>query len=725
MADTNKKGKSDTSNNAPDPATHIVLNGQQLDLDRHETDFTVLARPSDISDDVRAHHPLTASEVAPRLTRVACDSSTDRDGSMDEVREKNLVAHHVYSVRGTGEEIVIDDRLFLQLRHADPADLQAIKDEFHLVEEDTMGETVVLRVTSATGANPVKTANAIAQRPEVVSCSPQVRVPLQPHQLALADQLALFREQWYLTADLINHNEVDPRADIQAPEAWQVTTGNSDVVIAVMDDGFDLGHPAFRNKTIHPEAIDFAASPDDRDPSPGAQDFHGTPVASIAAGSSTGGAMSGVAPGCTVLPIRIGFGPLDQIQTLREFRHASQHADIVNCSFGFPPLSFDIFDSGFRQEMTQLTRTGGRRGRGLVIVFSAGNDDAPTRLRAADNVNGVRFLGRDAQGNLIVRSIPAGRDVVSAYPSIPGIIVVAAMSSMRRKSGYSNWGEHITVTAPSSNGHELGSLNAFRANYRGLGQIAAVNRPNHGQRSRPLRDDPSTPDLREDFYTGDFGGTSGAAPVVSGVVGLMLSVNPDLSADDVRQILTATADTDLDVNPDLANDPNLQGMTGQFVNGHSLFFGAGKVNALAAASRAQALGGPGGGTQGARSGSASPRIAISDADPQGVVSNIQIDGAGPVDTISVTVDIDHTYRGDLVVNLISPNRFVAELHRVFQGGSADDLKRTYTAADTPSLQRLVDAAVEGGGQWSLFVADLLRRDTGILNGWSLDLRRPN
>lgn len=414
----------------------------------------------------------------------------------------------------------------------------------------------------------------------------------------------------------------------------------------------------------------------------------------------------------------------NQFETLQEFRHASRHADVVNCSFGFPPLTFDLFDSGFRQEISEMTRTGGRRGKGLVIVFSAGNDDSPTRLRAADNQNGIRFLGRDSLGNFIVRSIPAGEDIFSAYPSIEGVIVVAAMSSLLRKAGYSNWGEHITVTAPSSNGHELGSLHDFRANYRGRGQIGAVNRPGHGTRRNPLGDDPTTPNVREDFYTDGFGGTSGAAPVVSGVVGLMLSVNPDLTAADVRQILMATADRDLNPTLDLANDPNVQGISGAFVNGRSLFFGSGKVNALQAVKRAHALAGGNGTSTGTRHGSAQPNLAIPDNRPEGVVSHIDISGNGSVEDITVGVDVTHTYRGDLQVLLISPEGFTAELHRVFQGGGADDLKRTYRASDTPSLRRLVDGRVEGSGRWTLHVSDNLNRDTGTLNTWSLDLRSP-
>jgi hypothetical protein len=76
----------------------------------------------------------------------------------------------------------------------------------------------------------------------------------------------------------------------------------------------------------------------------------------------------------------------------------------------------------------------------------------------------------------------------------PGVVVVGAMTSRKRKSGYSCWGPHITVVAPSNNMHYITSFiprgandavrNLFVANYRGLGQIAATNRPDRGQRSR-------------------------------------------------------------------------------------------------------------------------------------------------------------------------------------------------------------------------------------------------
>jgi len=166
--------------------------------------------------------------------------------------------------------------------------------------------------------------------------------------------------------------------------------------------------------------------------------------------------------------------------------------------------------------------------------------------------------------------------------------------------------------APSNNFHTIPAFapvgaqfrDEFVANYPGLGQVAAATRPGQGIAFPPIKteDDPTTPHLQENLYTKVFAGTSGAAPVVTGVVGLMLSVNPNLTAMQVRQILMGTADKDLDPKLDLEleldpnkknsykKDSNLQGKySGEFINGRSLFFGSGKVNAFKAVARAKAL----------------------------------------------------------------------------------------------------------------------------------------
>ncbi len=699
-----------------DHGDYIVLNGQKLRLKEHQTDFSVQASSENLEKDARDYQKVAS--MSESMARARGKSARDRDSLMESVREET-VAHHIYLVDGTDEEIVIDETIILTLQHDGTGELERIMDAFSLEYVRPMANAHVLRVTTATGQNPIKTANQIAARAGVETCVPDIMQQVRYHQHPV-----LFPRQWYLTTDLAGHPSVRTNASSELPEAWTVTTGSPDIVVAVIDDGFDTPHPAFTGTRIHPDARSFVSGDTSAAPEPG--DFHGTPVASIAVGSHSNQAMRGIAPDCTFLPIQLPFGPGESFASstsmLGVFEFVSSRADVVNCSFGFSPSTLQRFPTAFRTSMTQLTQTGGRRGNGLVMVFSAGNDDAPTFLAASDNVNGVRFLGlRDSfTGQFNIIEIPANRTVFTAYPMIPGLIVVAAMSSTTRKSGYSNWGPHVTVAAPSSSGHELNQrVAAFTAPQRGLGQIAASNRPGHGSASRPLSDNPAT-GIDESLYTANFGGTSGAAPVVAGIAGLILSANPTLSADQVRQILAATADTDLDTSLDLANDPNIQGIDGAFVNGKSQFYGAGKVNAARAVTHARAL--PGGlNTSGTRHGAVSPALAIPDRDPQGIVSQIELTGDGPVRSIEVEIDITHTYRGDLRVNLVSPEGFVAGLHRM-QGSFRDDLKRVFSAATNQDLANLVAAGIAGKGIWTLHVSDNLLRDEGTLNAWSIDLR---
>ncbi|MGD2111457.1 MAG: S8 family serine peptidase, partial [Phycisphaerae bacterium] len=631
-----------TKAKAPRPAggegDYVVLGGKKLQIRRHDTDFTVLAG----AKEVRETHACEAAAVSPRLTRASAKDAEARDGLMEKVRE-NAVAHHVYLVGDGDEELTIDDRIILNLKREGTGELQAILDEYHLKYDRKMGNAHVLRLTSQTNMNPVKAANRIAKREEVEACCPHVLMDLQ-----WQSNGSLFHRQWYLTTDLLTHPHVLPNADIRAPEAWELTSGDPEIVVAVMDDGFDLGHPALGGVAIHPGEKDFAQG--DVNPAPSSEDYHGTPVASIAIGAHHADGMRGIAPECTFLPIRLAIGPTGQDEMLDIFNYVSERADVVNCSFGFPPTSYDLIHPSFRQELTQLAATGGRRGKGLVIVFAAGNDDAPTFLDGAANNNGVKYTRRTWFGTVIAE-IPAGTTVFSGYPMTEGVVVVGAMSSLTRKSGYSSWGPHVTVVAPSNNMHYIKAFitpgsdprrDEFIANYRGLGQVAAANRPGHGDPYSPLPDDPSTPLVQENHYTEQFGGTSGAAPVVTGVVALMLSVNPDLTAADIRQILMATADRDLDSTLDLANDPNVQGLSGEFVNGRSLFFGSGKVNAFHAVRRARALNPtepplPDGPIE--FSDERRPNLLIPDNRREGVVSHIDCGLQGRLADISVDVDI--------------------------------------------------------------------------------------
>ncbi|MFI8518907.1 M28 family metallopeptidase [Streptomyces sp. NPDC085481] len=94
-----------------------------------------------------------------------------------------------------------------------------------------------------------------------------------------------------------------------------------------------------------------------------------------------------------------------------------------------------------------------------------------------------------------------------------------------------------------------------------------------------------------------------------------------------------------------------------------------------------------------------------------VTSSVTVSGVtgNAPSNLSVGVDIVHTYRGDLVVDLIAPDGSVYNLHNR-SGGSADNLVQTYT----------VNASTEvANGVWKLRAQDKAAVDTGYINGFKL------
>lgn len=78
--------------------------------------------------------------------------------------------------------------------------------------------------------------------------------------------------------------------------------------------------------------------------------------------------------------------------------------------------------------------------------------------------------------------------------------------------------------------------------------------------------------------------------------------------------------------------------------------------------------------------------------------------------LKVGVDIKHTWRGDLVIDLIAPDGTVRNLKASSSSDSADDVVTTYT----------VDASSEvANGTWKLQVRDVASGDTGYINSWNL------
>jgi subtilisin family serine protease len=188
--------------------------------------------------------------------------------------------------------------------------------------------------------------------------------------------------------------------------------------------------------------------------------------------------------------------------------------------------------------------------------------------------------------------------------------------------------------------------------------------------------------------TNTISGTSMATPHVAGAAALYLADHPDAAPADVATALTGNATPDK-VTGVGAGSPN-----------KLLFTGAGGTPP------------PPPPPTGCEAVANSTRVAIPDAG-NAVTSTTEITGCdgNASNAAKITVDITHTYRGDLVIDLISPSGKSYRL-KDSSGDPADDVNETYT----------VDLGSEAAnGTWTLSVRDVFSIDTGTLNGWTLDL----
>jgi len=116
---------------------------------------------------------------------------------------------------------------------------------------------------------------------------------------------------------------------------------------------------------------------------------------------------------------------------------------------------------------------------------------------------------------------------------------------------------------------------------------------------------------------------------------------------------------------------------------------------------------------------AEPNLNIPDADPTGVSISLTFANAGTTRQVKFTAQIEHTYIGDLRVELLAPNGRRAIVHAQ-AGGDADNLSLDLDSNSPSSpLLPLVGQPVQGN--WVLRVTDLVGQDVGKLKKWGLEL----
>ena len=115
----------------------------------------------------------------------------------------------------------------------------------------------------------------------------------------------------------------------------------------------------------------------------------------------------------------------------------------------------------------------------------------------------------------------------------------------------------------------------------------------------------------------------------------------------------------------------------------------------------------------------SPGLKIPDAPSGGIVRTLAATSAATIGSVEVSVDISHTWIGDLRVSVRSPSGTEAILHDG-AGGAADNIVKTFTAANAPPLAAL--AGQPAGGTWQLNVVDRSAQDEGKLNEWKVSIK---
>ena len=288
---------------------------------------------------------------------------------------------------------------------------------------------------------------------------------------------------------------------ISLPAAWDITTGNPSVVVAVIDTGVVPSHPDLQGQLV--SGYDFISSssssldgngidPDPSDPGDGnnngSSTFHGTHVAgTIAAATNNGVGVAGIAAGARVMPVRVlGAGGGTFYDMSQGVRYAAgltndsgtlpvQRAAIINLSLGgagsCPQSLQDVIDQS--------------RAQGVIIVAAAGNDASSATFSPA---------------------------------SCSGVVSVSAVGSNKQLASYSNFGPTIDVAAPG--GDPLGQdLNGDGSPDEVWSTLAFDGFPS------PVP------------TYGIYSGTSMAAPHIAGVAALMKSVNAGLTPAQFDQML--------------------------------------------------------------------------------------------------------------------------------------------------------------------------------------------
>jgi subtilisin family serine protease len=261
---------------------------------------------------------------------------------------------------------------------------------------------------------------------------------------------------------------------INIDRAWNQTTGNKNIIIAVIDNGFDLSHPELKDKSVKPyNVIDKSTNV-----SP-SNENHGTHVSStiIAKGNNNQG-LVGICPDCSFMPIKVEDqnGMMSNTYIIDAILYAIKNkADVINLSLGMQiPSGVTI---PVQEQKDYINSSAKDEEEFWDDLFSYANERNVTCVLAAGNSN-----------------IMTGFD---PFQRSKNTIKVGAIDKNQNKASFSNFGPNTTIYAPGTNIYGAKPGNSYEV----------------------------------------LQGTSMAAPIVSGFVGLLKSMNKNLTNQQVINII--------------------------------------------------------------------------------------------------------------------------------------------------------------------------------------------
>jgi len=565
--------------------------------------------------------------------------------------------------KGSDEPVLYTENVYVRFQpEIDPDDCELMIREAGL----TVRQQLEFAPNAFSAAAPEGTGQAVFEIANKLLARPEV---LHCHPELIQRRVAkqISAEQWHLDPTTVGGVSINAHANVKAAHA--ITRGLG-VTIAVIDDGVDIDHPEFASvgKIVAPRDVTSASS----DPRPRRSgDSHGTACAGVACADGNHGA-SGVAPRARLMPIRLMPG-LGSFHEAEAFRWAADNgADIISCSWGPPDGKWwdTTTDSGMfplpasTRAAIDYAATSGRDGKGCVIFFAAGN--------------GNESVDKDG------------------YASYNKVIAVAACNDRGTRSVYSDFGKAVWCAFPSNDfGHA--PFNHPQPLTPGIWTTDRSGNGGYNPGNVFYGDAAGN-------YANDFGGTSSSCPGAAGVAALVLSANTRLRWNEVKEILRQASDR---IDP--AN--------GQYDSqGHSTLYGYGRLNAEAAVKLAKRSVG--------RLLIINTLLNVPIPDLGSVEGTIDVAEAEPVEKLTISIRLEHSWIGDLVITAIPPAasgiRAIVLHNRA--GGRRKQIDMNYDSTNTPALAALDGKSCQGA--WTIRVEDKAAQDSGTLIQIGLQLSLP-